>query len=104
MFLFHAAISLGLIALASGTALLVWAMRNQGAGTSVAKVFGYIVVILASLSILCSIYSAVHTWRVYHHMQASGVRMVQMQPMMNNNAAPNSANKHVTPAQQHNKY
>ena len=38
---------MGLIALSAGVALLIWSMRNEGAGIKLAKIFGYIITIIS---------------------------------------------------------
>lgn len=90
MFFFHSAVSLGLIALACGVALLIWSMRHEGKGTCLAKFFGYVITIIAALGIICSIYSAVHMWRMYHMQHQMMMKGMQQQTMMQstNNPAP----------------
>lgn len=58
MFLFHAAFSLGLIALTGGVALYSWSCK-EGKGTCLAKFFGVLVMILSIIGLLCTAYSAV---------------------------------------------
>ncbi|HDV5709335.1 TPA: hypothetical protein RJD49_001002 [Legionella pneumophila] len=62
MFLFHAAVTLGLIAFSLGVGLFIWGLRNQGAGIQLAKTLGILVAIIAVLSILCSGYYAIKYW------------------------------------------
>ncbi|HSW71485.1 MAG TPA: hypothetical protein VLH77_05850 [Gammaproteobacteria bacterium] len=59
MAMMHIAFGLDLIALALGTGLLVWAMKNPGKGSWLGKLFGAIVVILSVISIVCLISCAV---------------------------------------------
>lgn len=59
MFLFHAAFSLGMIALTVGTALYIWSSRNEGKGTGLAKIIGLLVIILSIISSICASYYAI---------------------------------------------
>ncbi len=49
-------IILGLIALAGGIALLIWAKRNNGKGVNLAKACGYILLLLAFFVIVITIF------------------------------------------------
>lgn len=62
MFIFHVAITVGLVALSLGTSLLIWGLRNEGAGIQLAKVIGSLVAIFAVLSMLCSAYYVTKYW------------------------------------------
>tara|TARA_R110002072_G_C7780740_1_gene520050 strand:+ start:304 stop:600 length:297 start_codon:yes stop_codon:yes gene_type:complete len=46
-----------LLTLASGVSLLIWGFRNEGVGIVVAKVFGFIIIIISSLMFLSVSYS-----------------------------------------------
>lgn len=59
MFNFHIVFSLGLIALASGAAILIWSEVHDSVGTSLTKVIGYIIIIVSVLNILCVGYWAI---------------------------------------------
>ncbi len=63
MFMFHAAFSLGLIALTAGTALFVWSKHIDAAGSGLAKTIGALVIIFAISSTLCTIYYGVKYWQ-----------------------------------------
>lgn len=66
MFLFHIAFALGLIALALGVYFLVWACSEKD-GAGVAKTFGYIIVILAIISLLCTFYYNMKLWKAGYY-------------------------------------
>src|SRR5262245_12159564 len=52
--------SLGLIALVAGVCLFLWSVRAEaGPGIGLAKVIGIIVIILAVLELLCTVYSGI---------------------------------------------
>ena len=53
MIVMHIAYGLDLIALAMGTGLLVWSMKNPGKGSAIGKLFGALVMIFSIISILC---------------------------------------------------
>lgn len=62
MFLFHTAMTLGLIAFSLGVSLIIWGLRNQGAGVQLARVLGSLVVIIAVISMLCSSFYVIKYW------------------------------------------
>ena len=80
MFLFHAAYSLGLIALTAGTALYIWSARNSGAGVGLAKLIGVIVIIFAIGSTLCAAYFGIQYWTQGYFQSPMG--MMQNHPVM----------------------
>lgn len=58
MLLSHISFSLGLIALVAGACLFLWSVRAEaGSGIVFAKVVGMIVIVLAILELLCTVYS-----------------------------------------------
>ncbi|OGT47975.1 MAG: hypothetical protein A3E83_02825 [Gammaproteobacteria bacterium RIFCSPHIGHO2_12_FULL_41_20] len=63
MFLFHIATSLGLIALAAGSALYVFSARCDGKGKCCANVISILVVVLSILSLLCTFYCGIKSWQ-----------------------------------------
>lgn len=67
MFLFHIAFALGLIALAFGVYFVVWAGNEKGTGVGMAKTFGYIILILAIISLLCTIYYNFKLWKAGYY-------------------------------------
>ncbi|MBA2655329.1 MAG: hypothetical protein H0U71_09755 [Gammaproteobacteria bacterium] len=62
MFIFHSAITLGLIAFSLGISLLIWGLRNEGAAIQLAKIAGSLVAIFAVISMLCSTYYVTKYW------------------------------------------
>ncbi|HBD7309442.1 TPA: hypothetical protein KKX07_000083 [Legionella pneumophila] len=75
-FLFHVAQMLSLIAIALGIVLIAWALRNEGRGISLAKVFGYLVVIFAILGMICSAYYATVYWYKGYIQTPAGMSML----------------------------
>src|SRR4030067_3039709 len=63
MFCFHIAFSVGLIALASSAAILIWAKVHENVGTGLAKSIGYLVVLFSVLNIACTGYCAFKYWQ-----------------------------------------
>lgn len=93
MFMFHAAFSLGLIALTAGTALFVWSKHVDTAGSGLAKAIGTLVIIFAIGSTLCTIYYGIKYWQqgdfqslmgMHSMMEGKGMPggMMNMQGMM----------------------
>jgi hypothetical protein len=81
MLVFHIAVALNLIALAVSVGLIVWSMRAKGVGVMFAKIFGYIIGILAIISLLCSFYYGMKIWRVTHHAEQMMRSMPLQRPM-----------------------
>lgn len=84
MFLFHTSLTLAYIALALGTGLILWSLRNKGEGKTFAKVMGCVVFIFSLLSILCTSYYGIKTWfqERYDMPMAMGGMMQKMMPQM----------------------
>lgn len=61
MFEFHTAFSAALISLLAGTVFLIW-LKKQDAGNVLAKLVGYVVVILSISSLLCASYYGIRYW------------------------------------------
>ena len=80
MFLFHIALSLGLIALSAGTGLFVW--LKQHAGSGLAKTIAVLVVIISIISTLCTIYCGV-TYGQQGYSQCHKMGMEHSMPMQN---------------------
>ena len=53
MIVMHLAYGLDMIALTSGTALMVWSMKNPGRGSWLGKLIGGLVAIFSIISIVC---------------------------------------------------
>lgn len=76
MFLFHIGFSLELIALTVGTALYVWGKRNNGAGTGLAKLIGFLVLLLSLIAVICTIY---FNFKIWQEVRAGGPMGMMMQ-------------------------
>ena len=86
VFLFHLAFAMELIALAVGIGLLTWAYRNKGQCIGVARVFGYIITVLAVLVLLCTACCGICYWvKGYFRSPVAPLLMLkremQQQPM-----------------------
>ncbi len=79
MFLIHAAFALGLLSLAAGAALYIFASRHTGAGTSLGRVVGFIVMVVSTLSLLCSFYLGVMIWKEIYYVNMAQMHNAQMQ-------------------------
>lgn len=80
MFMFHAAMMLGLIAIALGVTLVVWSMRNEGQGIGMASIFGYIIIIVAILGEICNTYYSLNYWHQgYFQTPHDGMNMTSKQ-------------------------
>lgn len=71
-------ISFGLVALACGIALLIWAMRNEGKGVSLAKLFGYVISMVAFLVIVVTIFLSAFESFGMKKMMKNGCPMCKM--------------------------
>jgi hypothetical protein len=62
MLLSHISFSLGLIALVAGVCLYLWSVRAEpGAGLGLAKIVGIVVMVLAIIGLICTIWSGFRT-------------------------------------------
>lgn len=85
MFLFHAAFSLGMVALTGGTALYVWSARNGGTGSGFAKLIGILVIIFSITSTICTSYYGIMYWREGYFKSPMAMHgMMQNIPAMDN--------------------
>lgn len=75
MFLLDLAFAVELIAIGVGIGFLIWAYRNEGAAVALAKVFGYVIAILAFCALLCTSYYGLSYW-------AKGYFKLSMAPML----------------------
>ena len=79
MFLIHSAFALGLLALTAGAALYIWALRNQGAGTSLGRIVGFIVIVISTLSLICSFYLGTMIWKEIYYLNMAQLQHTQAQ-------------------------
>lgn len=98
MFMIDFTVAVELIALGIGAAFLVWAYRNNGKGIGTAKVFGYIITIVAALVLICTIYYGI-AYSTKGCFKSSGMHkammmkqchrgMMQHKPMMQRKSMP----------------
>lgn len=59
----HEAFMLAIIALVGGVALLVWGLRHEGIGTTIASFFGVIIVAFVIINLICIAYYGLNYWR-----------------------------------------
>ena len=92
VFLFDLALAAELLALGLGIILLVWAYRTEGVAVGVAKIFGFIIAIIAGLAILCTAYHGVkfmskayHSGFGMHKCMMMKKCMMDRKEMMNKN-------------------
>ncbi|HAT1844401.1 hypothetical protein [Legionella pneumophila] len=81
------AFAMELIAIAAGISLLIWAIRNEGPGVRLAKIFGYIISIFAILAMLFTISAAIFRSFEMMSMMKNGCpmcKMMQEKSMMQN--------------------
>ena len=83
----YGSFSLQLIALAAGVALFIWTLNSDDRGAILGRFFGFIIMLLAFLSIVCSMYSAIKFWR----QTPSVYEVVEVQNQINDNATPTPA-------------
>lgn len=74
MFLFHISIALTLIALGLGVAFLLWGNTARGGARTLALTFGYIIGIIAAITLICSFIAYMKYARMYHQMMKSAPR------------------------------
>jgi hypothetical protein len=56
-------LSLQIIALVAAAFLFSWGLHKKGDGTSVAKFFGFITMVIALFFLVCSLYFAAKLWQ-----------------------------------------
>jgi len=83
MFSFHIAFGVGLIGLASGAAILIWAKAHENLGTDSAKLIGYLVVLFSALNIACTSYCAFKYWQQGYFDKACPMMSGQMMDSKN---------------------
>src|SRR5580704_15958860 len=58
----YGSFSLQLIALTAGVALFIWSLNSHDRGAVLGRFFGFIIMILALLSVLCTLYMSIKFW------------------------------------------
>jgi predicted membrane protein len=82
MLKFHLVLSMGLITLAIGAAVLIWSKIHANVGTTLAKTIGYVIIIMSILNILCTGYYAMK-YRCAGYFDKPHIRMIQKNKMNN---------------------
>jgi hypothetical protein len=70
----YGSFSLQLIALTAGVALFIWSLNSHDKGAVLGRFFGFIIMILALLSVLCTLYMSIKFWT----QPASSYEVVQI--------------------------
>lgn len=83
----YGSFSLQLIALAAGVALFIWSLNLDDRGAALGKFFGFIVMLLAFLSVICTLYSSIRFWS----QTDSVYEVVQVQDQVKEKATPPKA-------------
>lgn len=85
MFFLHTAYALELLTLLAAVGLWIWALRNEGRGVMLGKIFGITVFIFSLLSIACTAYYATTYWKqgyfstMHHGMKGKACHRMMMQ-------------------------
>lgn len=58
----YGSFSLQLIALTAGIALFIWSLNSDDRGALLGRFFGFIIMILALLSVICTLYMSIKFW------------------------------------------
>ncbi len=85
----YGSFSLQLIALTAGVALFIWSLNLDDRGSMLGRFFGFIIMILALFSVVCTLYMSIKFWT----QPASTYEVVQISdqvqnPSMQEHAAP----------------
>jgi uncharacterized Tic20 family protein len=67
MFIMHISLILAYGTLLGGTVLLIWSLRNAGAGSALGKAAGYLIIIFSLLSMLCISFYGIKYWNQGHY-------------------------------------
>jgi hypothetical protein len=86
----YGSFSLQLIALTAGVALFIWALNSDDRGAILGRFFGFIVMLLAFLAVVCSMYSSIKFWM----QPASVYEVVQVQNPTQDSATPATPSTH----------
>lgn len=73
MFIMHISALLAYSVLLASTVLLIWSLRNEGAGSGLGKIIGSLVFVLSLLSMICIGYYGIKYWLQGSFETASGV-------------------------------
>ncbi len=90
----YGSFSLQLIALTAGVALFIWSLNSDDKGAGLGRLLGFLIMILALVSVICTIYMSVRFW-----MQPAGVyEVIQMQDQMKESTTPAAETPKEKPA------
>lgn len=93
MMLSHVSFFLGLIALVSGVSLYLWSVRAEaGAGVALAKIVGIVVIVLAILGLICTLYSGLRRHKDFDSMMMKNCHCPMMSAPAGNAPAMDSGN------------
>jgi hypothetical protein len=62
MLVFHLAYALYLLSLSGGLALFIWALRAEGPGRIIGRIFGVLIIVLSMAGAFCLGYHAIKYW------------------------------------------
>lgn len=83
-FIMHTNLPLEFIALAVGTALIIWAVQNKGDGSALATFIGSIIFIFMSLAVVVTLYQGYVNWNTSRSITPMDMQMMeQMKTHMN---------------------
>lgn len=82
MFIMHITALLAYALLLASTVLLIWSLRNEGAGSSLGKIIGSIVFVLSLLSMICIGYYGIKYWAQGNFETPMGMSMEMRKDMM----------------------
>ena len=97
MFLLHAALSLGLIALVAGSALYFWAINNKVKGSGFTRAIGFIVILISAISVICTLNLGIKIWKEIYYlntMQMHDMQMKNADQSQTNSSAPAAKSSH----------
>lgn len=82
MFIMHISALLAYAILLASTVLLIWSLRNEGAGSALGKIIGSFVFILSLLSMICIGYYGIKYWTQGNFETPMGMSMEMRKDMM----------------------
>jgi hypothetical protein len=82
MFIMHISALFAYSVLLASTALLIWSIRNEGAGSSLGKTIGSLVFVLSLLSMFCIGYYSIKYWTQGNFETPMSMSMPMRQEMM----------------------
>lgn len=80
-FITHTNLPLELIALAVGTALIIWAFQNKGDGSALATFVGSIIFIFMSVAVVVTLYMGYINWNTSLSVTPMDMQMMKQMKM-----------------------